>query len=394
MGPPPPKRQPKESFPNGHQPQRRTSPRPNSNSGNGDASRLRPSAPESKPAQSFKERLFARPKKREPTPEPPMIELHSRPQTTIAPFFQKIQAAFGEETQPSRQNKRQRHQDTKQATVHPPTLPHKRHSTVQSRKRKRESPVIAQEDSLSSEAEDMLDELRTHYLTAATTLHSHALTSLTKAHTFLIEKLDTDIVGSDEDFLQHAEKRARKLAAPLSGFTIRSEQRGSDGVMRVEKHVIGDLVESAEKKLADTERELEGLWREYVESEEGLERVWEEVSKEIEEMKSGKGRKKKEEGGKKGVQGSGLDNREGEENLAEMGANDDDGKEAKSEDGLDEQEVLAKYEEAIQEEIEKAEEEVTELTSLTYQMMKDLEKDYRKAIIPDLHLFYTSIEDV
>lgn len=210
-------------------------------------------------------------------------------------------------------------------------------------------------------------------------MHTHALTSFTKAHTLLIQKLDTDIVASDEDFLQHAEKRARKLAAPLSEFIIRSEQRGSDGMMRSEKHVVRELVERAEKKLTETEKEMEGLWREWVESEEGLERVWEEVSKEMDEMKKGKKAGKKNEDGKERAQGSdklevppGLDNGKGEDLLETNG--DDGGKETRTEDDLDEKDVLAKYEEAIQEEIEKAEEEVTELTNLTYQMMRDLEK--------------------
>ncbi|KAJ4386976.1 hypothetical protein N0V85_007862 [Neurospora sp. IMI 360204] len=390
MGPPPQKRRPKEPLPNGTKRQQRTSPRLSNISVTDDASSSRPSAPQPKPAQSFKERLFARPqKKREPTPEPAKIALHSRPQTTIAPFFNKIQAAFGEETQPPKQKQRQKQQEKEQEAVHISALPLKRQPTVQTRKRKRDSP--AKEDTLSSETEEMLAELRAHYLTAATTLHSHALTSLAKAHSLLIQKLDNGIASSDEDFLQHAEKRARKLSLPLSEFAIRSDQRGSDGVLRSEKHVVRDLVKGVEKKLGEAEREMEGLWREWVESEEGLERVWEEVWGEVEDLgkrKEGSGEKGTGTGGKVDA---GLD----VDGDPTFGATSDDGGEAKAEaESHDVQDVLAKYEEAIKEEIENAGKEVTELTSLTYQMMKDLEKDYRKAIIPDLHLFYTSIEDV
>ncbi|KAK1780845.1 hypothetical protein QBC45DRAFT_322750 [Copromyces sp. CBS 386.78] len=393
MGPPPQKRRPKEPLPNGHQRQQRTSSKLASNTVADEASSSCSSAPQPKPAQSFKERLFARPKKkRELTPEPAKIELHSRPQTTIAPFFKKIQAAFGDETQRPKQTQRQKQQAKEQEAAHVPTLPLKRQPTVQTRKRKRDPPV--KEDTLSSETEEMLNELRAHYLTAATTLHSHALTSLTKAHTLLIQKLDDDIVASDEDFLQHAENRARKLSQPLSDFAIRSDQRGSDGVLRIEKHPVRDLVKGVEKKLGEAETEMEGLWREWVESEEGLERVWEEVWGEVEGV--GKGKKAKNAEDDKGkVAGREVEGDAGEEGEGEdlFGANGEAGMETEAEK-LDGQDVLAKYEEAIQEEIEKAEEEVTELTNLTYQMMKDLEKDYRKAIIPDLHIFYTSLEDV
>lgn len=162
MEPPPQKRRPKEPLPNGHQRQRHTSPRLANGNVTDHTSFTRPAAPEPKPAQSFKERLFAHPKKkREPTPEPPMIELHSRPQTTIAPFFKKIQDAFGEETQLPRQNQRPKQQERQQATVQAPILSLKRQPAVQSRKRKRDSPAVkVQEDTLSSEAEEMLNELR------------------------------------------------------------------------------------------------------------------------------------------------------------------------------------------------------------------------------------------
>lgn len=159
MGPPPQKRRPKEPLPNNTKRQQRTSPRLANISVTDDASSSRPSAPQPKPAQSFKERLFARPqKKREPTPEPAKIALHSLPQTTIAPFFKKIQAAFGEETQPPKHKQRQKQQEKEQEAVHISALPLKRQPTVQTRKRKRDSP--AKEDALSSETEEMLAELR------------------------------------------------------------------------------------------------------------------------------------------------------------------------------------------------------------------------------------------
>lgn len=164
MGPPPRKRRPEEPLPNDHQRQRRTSPRLASKTVTDSATSSRPSAPQPKPGQSFKERLFARPKKaREPTPEPEKIELHSRPQTTIAPFFKKMQSAFGvDETQPPRHQQRKK-QEKVQEVVQNPSIPPKRQSTVQqTRKRKRDSPVKVQvqEDTLSSETEEMLAELR------------------------------------------------------------------------------------------------------------------------------------------------------------------------------------------------------------------------------------------
>ncbi|EGO60274.1 hypothetical protein NEUTE1DRAFT_143734 [Neurospora tetrasperma FGSC 2508] len=381
MGPPPPKRRPNEPLPNGtKRQQQRTSPRlANNKRVTDNASSSRPSAPQPKPAQTFKERLFSRPqKKRKPTPEPAKVDLHSRPQTTIAPFFKKLQAAFGEETQPASKQKQQHKPHEKKSDyirVPPPHLKQQQQQpTVQTRKRKRESPV--KESKPSSETEDMLAELRAHYLTAATNLHSHALTSLTKAHSLVIKKLDEGIGSSEQKFLQDVEKRASRLSLPLSEFVIRSDQRGSDGVMRSEKHVISDLVKKVEKTLVKAEMELEGLWREWVESEKEMERVLENVLKEVEDLNTGKSGKK--------VDGEGDDL---------PGASGDAGK-ALEADKSDERDMLTKYEEAIEEEVERAEEEVTKLTLSTYQMMKDLEKDYRKAIIPDLHLFYTSIEDV
>ncbi|EAA31839.1 hypothetical protein GE21DRAFT_8280 [Neurospora crassa] len=382
IGPPPQKRRPNEPLPNGtKRQQQRTSPRlANNKRVTDNASSSRPSAPQPKPAQTFKERLFSRPqKKRKPTPEPAKVDLHSRPQTTIAPFFKKLQAAFGEETQPaSKQKQQHKPHEKKSDYIRVPPPPTKQQQqqqpTVQTRKRKRESPV--KQSKLSSETEDMLAELRAHYLTAATNLHSHALTSLTKAHSLVIKKLDDSIGSSEEKFLQDVEKRASRLSLPLSEFVIRSDQRGSDGVMRSEKHVISDLVKRVEKKLVKAETEMEGLWREWVESEKEMERVLENVLKEVEDLNKGKSGKK--------VDGEGDD---------PPGASGDAGKALEAEKS-DDRDMLTKYEEAIEEEVEKAEEEVTKLTLSTYQMMKDLEKDYRKVIIPDLHLFYTSIEDV
>lgn len=195
-----------------------------------------------------------------------------------------------------------------------------------------------------------------HYLTAATNLHSHALTSLTKAHSLVIKKLDDEIGSSAEKFLQHVEKRASRLSLPLSEFVIRSDQRGDDGVMRSEKHVIKDLVKRVEKKLVNTEKEMEGLWKEWLESEKGLERVLEEVLKEVEDLNKGKSGKKVD----------------GESNYL-LGASEDAEKAPKVQRS-DERDMLTKYEEAIAEEVEKAGEEVTKLTLSTYQMMKDLEK--------------------
>lgn len=126
--------------------------------------------------------------------------------------------------------------------------------------------------------------------------------------------------------------------------------------MRSEKHVIRDLVKKVEKKLVKAETEIEGLWREWVESEKEMERVLEKVLKEVEDLNKGKSGKK--------VDGEGNDL---------LGASGDAEKTPEVEKS-NEQDMLTKYEEAIQEEVEKAEEEVTKLTLSTYQMMKDLEK--------------------
>ncbi|KAH6840742.1 hypothetical protein B0I37DRAFT_408456 [Chaetomium sp. MPI-CAGE-AT-0009] len=185
---------------------------------------------------------------------------------------------------------------------------------------------------------------------------------LAQTHADLTRQLTQSLTdGADAAFLDEVEARIKKLAQPLDKFRIRSQQRGADGALRCEEDSVGELVARAEAQVRVFETEVAGLWAE-----------WAAAEGEVKELLKGVVASVSVSGGeKRGAEG------------AEGGV-----------DGDGEGEVMVKrFREAIEREIVEAEEEVVELGEEAVVVMKDIEKDFRKATLPDLHTFFQSIDE-
>ncbi|KAL2196158.1 hypothetical protein P885DRAFT_61355 [Corynascus similis CBS 632.67] len=159
---------------------------------------------------------------------------------SVAPFFRRIEAAFQDK----------------------PAIATKPRRAVASEMEPARSP--------SPDAEDLIQQLKEHYLQTATTLHESATMRLAQVHTDLCRQLRQTIVRSDAAFLASAEAHANKLAQPLAAVQIRSQRRGvRDGAALSwsEERSTGELVARAEEQLAQFERGVAGLWAEWAAAE-------------------------------------------------------------------------------------------------------------------------------
>ncbi len=205
----------------------------------------RKSRPTHKQMQSLRERLVPLPKKsalitstvsaqatNKTKPSPP----------SVAPFFQRIKAAF---------------QDKPTTTTTTTTKP--THKTA--------APPTKPARSPSPDAEDLIQQLKHHYLQTATTLHEQATIFLSQTHADLARRLTHTLAAPDAAFLAHAEGQLKTLAQPLDGFRIRAQQRGADGMVRCEEKSVGELLRCAEEQVREFEREVGGLWEEWAAAE-------------------------------------------------------------------------------------------------------------------------------
>ncbi|KAJ4302324.1 hypothetical protein N0V88_002468 [Collariella sp. IMI 366227] len=190
-----------------------------------------------RPVQSLRERLIPLPTKRTPLSpingvQPATQKLQSKP--SVAPFFQRIEAAFQDKPHPAAK--------TKYASTTRHQIPAR---------------------SPSPDAEDLIAQLKEHYLLTATTLHKQATMRLAQTHTDLNRKLTQTIATPDAAFLSQTEQQIKKLSQPLDKFRIRSQQRRADGTVQSEESSVGEIVARAEEQVAEFEREVKGLWKEW-----------------------------------------------------------------------------------------------------------------------------------
>ncbi|KAK3296818.1 uncharacterized protein B0H64DRAFT_110071 [Chaetomium fimeti] len=309
-------------------------------------------------AQSLRERLAPLPKK--PTPLSPVknVAVKKPPsKPSVAPFFRRIEAAF--QDKPATSTKLNHTPTAAQASARSP----------------------------SPSADDLIQQLKEHYLQTATTLHKSATLRLAQTHADLTRQLTQSLStngAADAAFLDETEARIKKLAQPLDTFRIRSQQRGADGALRAEEDSVGDLVARAEDQVRGFETEVAGLWAEWAAAEGEVKELLKGVAGCVSGSGPGSGSGGGEGGGEEGVGGV---------------------------DGDDEGEVMVKrFREAIEREIVEAEEEVVEIGEEAVGVMKDIEKvswgtgsrgcwlltreqDFRKATLPDLHTFFQSIDE-
>ncbi|AEO63518.1 uncharacterized protein THITE_2085036 [Thermothielavioides terrestris NRRL 8126] len=311
------------------------------------------------PLESLRERLKT-PKKPEPRPatESSKRPANGKPSSkpSVAPFFRRIEAAFQEK-----------------ATA---AAPNTTHTIASASKRPARTP--------SPDAEDLIQQLKEHYLRSATTLHSRATAHLAQVHASLGARLVRQLAQPDEAFLRQTDAHLRALAQPLGSFRIRSRHRRQrqrrqqrrqqlqqDGAVvrgeeeemeeeEEEENSVGELVARAEAQVRAFERDAAALWREWA----GAQREVEGLLREVVALGGG--------GGGGGDEASDGQQRDG--------------------DGEGE-ELLKRFGEVVQREIEAAEAEVVELGEEAVATMKGIEKDFRKATLPDLHIFFQSIDE-
>ncbi|KAK4121388.1 hypothetical protein N657DRAFT_648211 [Parathielavia appendiculata] len=292
------------------------------------------------PVQSLQDRLVPLPKRPSPLSLVEGVAANAKFTTkpSVAPFFQRIKAAF---------------EDKQTATTRP------NHASAGERTQAR---------SPSPDAEDLIQELKEHYLHTATTIHKRATMHLAQTHSSLTLRLNQSLVQPDAAFLNETETQIKKLSQPLDKFRIRSQQRNTkDSSLSTEEHTVAELIARAEEQVRQFETEMAGLWEE-----------WDAAEGEVKALLKGLAGSSNSGGGGGSLRrgewvghGGGYD-----------GEGDDEG-----------EEVLRLFGERIEREIALAEEEAVELGEEAVGFMKEIEKDFRKATLPDLHTFFQSIDE-
>ncbi|KAK4453817.1 hypothetical protein QBC34DRAFT_475771 [Podospora aff. communis PSN243] len=208
------------------------------------------------------------------------------------------------------------------------------------------------EPSPESDPEEMIKRLRKHYLDSAETVHERAKIQLQNAHSEVTRKFREAMQG-EEVFLAKMERQNRTLCAPMESFSIRSQQEDPvDASIHTETtDTVGDLVSNVERQVMEFEAELAKLW-------EQLEGADAEVARVYRESLAG-----------------GRGAQESDEEAAQLA------------------ETLTQLWTAIKKQILEAEEEIAMLSGSAVAAMKEVEKDFRKATLPDLHIFFQSIDE-
>ncbi|KAK0754680.1 hypothetical protein B0T18DRAFT_42739 [Schizothecium vesticola] len=207
------------------------------------------------------------------------------------------------------------------------------------------------EPSSDVEPDILIKKLKKHYQENAETLQKKATTQLQQAYSDLSYRL-RDTLKGETAFLAAIETQNRTLCAPLSQEEIRYDEYGpADGEVRTIRKVVGSLVTDVETKLSKVEADVNQLWAEWETAEAEVEKVYRET----------------------------LPNQDGQDDPTADTARFTD--------------ILARFRTAIGKEIEDAEAEVDQLSEAAIIMMKEIEKDFRKQTVPDLHIFFQSIDE-
>ncbi|KAK3377910.1 hypothetical protein B0H63DRAFT_478347 [Podospora didyma] len=311
---------------------------------------------QTKPAYSCRDRFFTPVVKTEPDLEPTpaaalaLIARQKNPKPgpttvkiSISPFFKSLMTAFHVDS-PARVS------FTNNSLV--PFTGHHQQSLP-----RQLSPV--------TERDELIRQLKDHFLSTADNLHQRAMSDLAKVHDNLARKL-RHAMDADNAVLRRLRKQVRTISKPLSEFTVASQLRGPDGVLKPKASTVGALHAEAQGQLEELEAQINQLWKDWAASEIELEKIRNECfPPDASPATEGKKRKRDEDDAEPSapaVAGGQLEKR------------------------------VAEILEAIEENIQKAEEEVIDLGNTTARLMKEIERDYRKAVIPDLHLYYQSID--
>ncbi|KAL2261915.1 hypothetical protein VTK26DRAFT_3008 [Humicola hyalothermophila] len=281
--------------------------------------------------QSLQARLLPVPKRTTPTylGGLPTAEKAPRSKPSVASFFGRIEAALEAAPRPT-------------STDHVNTTTHRRSR------------------SSSPTPEDLIKQLKEHYLLTASNLHTQATMRLAQTHSDLVRQLDRSVRG-EADFLVKTEKHIKDLTTPLDKFRIRSQQRRpGESTASTEENSVGELIARAEEQVREFEKAVGVLWREWADAEE-----------EVKGLLRGVGN----------VVGTGTEVGEG------LGGAEDAGGKGEAED------IVKRFGEVVEREIAEAEEEAVELGEKAVGLIKDIEKDFRKTTLPDLHTFFQSIDE-
>ncbi|KAK0626893.1 hypothetical protein B0T14DRAFT_562760 [Immersiella caudata] len=207
------------------------------------------------------------------------------------------------------------------------------------------------EPSPEADPDELIKKLKKYYLDSAETVHERAMIQLQQAHSDVSRKFREAMQG-EETFLAEMEKQNKTLCALLGQFSIRSQQHDPlDGSVRVETDTVGDLVANVERQVEEFEANLGKLWGELEVADAEVARVY-------------------------------------RENLT-------DGRQAHGgdDDAAQLAETLTQLWVGIKKQIQGAEGDIAGLSDAVVAAMKEVEKDFRKATLPDLHIFFQSIDE-
>ncbi|KAK3328338.1 hypothetical protein B0T19DRAFT_424226 [Cercophora scortea] len=210
-----------------------------------------------------------------------------------------------------------------------------------------------------TDPEAIIKQLQDYFLKTAKTLYDRTTKQLQQSSTDLDRRFQ-DVLQGDDIYLARIRKEVKELSSPISESLVRSEKRNPDGTVSKEIDTIGAIVTSAQTEFNKIEGDIFRLWREWAEAEAALGKAYKEIFSDAAPAVS-KGPK-----GPKGSKGG-----------AKAGKKD----------------ILARFEEVVKKEIEEVEEELDQLSESAVAAMKEIEKEYRKATLPDQLIFFQSIDE-
>ncbi|KAK0651552.1 hypothetical protein B0T16DRAFT_404154 [Cercophora newfieldiana] len=199
--------------------------------------------------------------------------------------------------------------------------------------------------------DDLIKRLKKHYRESAETIQERAMIHLQQAHSDVSRRFREATKG-EEAFLAKMEQQHKTLCEPLDKLSIRSRVRDPvDGSARQLTKAVESLVADVETQAAEFEADLAKLWKELEVADAEVARVY-------------------------------------RENLT-------DGRDAHGGAGEAAQiaDVLTQLWAGIKKQIQGAEDEIADLGDAAVAAMKDVEKEYRKVTLPDLHIFFKSIDE-
>lgn len=100
------------------------------------------------------------------------------------------------------------------------------------------------------------------YSTSAKSLYIRATGQIDLRYSKLKKKLQ-ESTKTESNFLNKIEKQIETISAPLSGFTIQSEQRAPDGTVSIKISTSAELVSTTESRVNKLKTDIRRLWKEW-----------------------------------------------------------------------------------------------------------------------------------